>query len=91
MTRFIDRKAELEMHNKMWASKEAEFLILCGRRRVGKTRLLTYWQETLGCSRVLNWVAEPTSSLDQFKRMLFWAISSPDTATPPALDALPGA
>ena len=68
MTRFIDRKAELEMHNKMWASKEAEFLILCGRRRVGKTRLLTYWQETLGCSRVLNWVAEPTSSLDQLRR-----------------------
>src|SRR5512136_1881108 len=32
-----------------------------------------------------------TSSLGQLRRMLFWAISRPDVATPPALEALPGA
>ena len=32
-----------------------------------------------------------TSSLDQFIRKLFWLISKPDVATPPALEALPGA
>src|SRR5258706_3334535 len=32
-----------------------------------------------------------TSSRDHDRRMEFWLISRPDTATPPALDALPGA
>src|SRR5450759_5606215 len=32
-----------------------------------------------------------TSSRDHDSRIEFWLISSPDVATPPALDALPGA
>src|SRR4030067_1427248 len=37
------------------------------------------------CSRL------STSSLAQLRRMLFWHISTPEVATPPALAALPGA
>jgi AAA+ ATPase superfamily predicted ATPase len=41
-------------------------LILYGRRRVGKTRLLTHWLDTRR-PRVLFWTAEPSSQLDQLR------------------------
>ena len=46
-------------------------MILYGRRRVGKTRLLTYWLQQAGAGgsgparRLLYWVAEPSSARDQ--------------------------
>jgi AAA+ ATPase superfamily predicted ATPase len=39
---------------------------LYGRRRVGKTRLLTYWLDTTQ-PNVLFWTAEPSSQLDQLR------------------------
>ena len=38
---FIGRAGELRMLDRMWQSPKAELIILYGRRRVGKTRLLT--------------------------------------------------
>lgn len=40
MNIFINRKQELEFFNKKYNSKEAELLILYGRRRIGKTDLI---------------------------------------------------
>jgi AAA+ ATPase superfamily predicted ATPase len=37
---FVNRAAELNWLNKRWRSKEAEFLVVYGKRRVGKTALL---------------------------------------------------
>ena len=63
---FVGRSRELEVLDSLWASNRATLLILYGRRRVGKTRLLTHW---LGQrpDQGLYWVAEPASSLTQLR------------------------
>ena len=38
---FHGRQAELHVLDRLWASPKAEFLIVYGRRRVGKTALLS--------------------------------------------------
>ena len=38
--KFINRKRELEFLNRAYKSKRAEFLVIYGRRRIGKTELL---------------------------------------------------
>ncbi len=63
---FVGRSRELEVLNSLWESQKARLLILYGRRRVGKTRLLTHWlqqRERMG----LYWVAEPASALTQLR------------------------
>jgi AAA+ ATPase superfamily predicted ATPase len=63
---FVGRSRELEILDNLWHSSKAMLLILYGRRRVGKTRLLTHWlQQYPGAA--LYWVAEPTSSLAQLR------------------------
>ena len=72
-TLFIGRSRELSELNRLYQSKRAEFLILYGRRRIGKTRLITHWMETAHGvypsvkPRAFFWVAEPTSSFDQLR------------------------
>src|SRR3954466_6492578 len=63
---FSGRAAELRLLDELSRSTRANLLVLYGRRRIGKTRLLTHWISTSG-QRALYWVAEPTSSLDQLR------------------------
>ncbi len=63
---FKGRRRELTLLDELWAAPEASFLVLYGRRRVGKTRLLTHWLKQSGV-RGLYWVAEPTSIFDQLR------------------------
>lgn len=63
---FIGRKSELDLVNRLWQSNKSELIILYGRRRIGKTRLLTHWMnEHRGHG--LYWMAEPTSAVDQLR------------------------
>lgn len=73
---FVGRETEQQLLDRLWARPEATLLILYGRRRVGKTRLLTNWlQQGEGgqtgparpARRVLYWVAEPSSAFDQLR------------------------
>ena len=57
---FYGRQSELQTLDELWASEKEEFLILYGRRRVGKTALLAEWIRRTG-NRALYWVASPTS------------------------------
>ncbi len=78
-TPFIGRARELAELNRLYQSQKSEFLILYGRRRIGKTRLITHWMQTpspagphggrapLAKPRAFFWVAEPTSSTDQLR------------------------
>jgi len=50
----------------LWASPRDEFLVLYGRRRVGKTALLAEWIRRTG-NRALYWVASPTSAAAQLR------------------------
>lgn len=63
---FVGRSAELKLLNELASSAGAALLVLYGRRRIGKTRLLTHWLTSSG-ARALYWVAEPTSSVDQLR------------------------
>lgn len=65
-TDFVARQRELNILQRESLFDKARMLILYGRRRVGKTRLVTHWIETSN-SRALYWVAEPTSSKDQLR------------------------
>lgn len=65
-TAFVGRSRELETLDRLWGSSRATFLILYGRRRVGKTRLLAQWLEDHP-EDGFYWVAEPTSPLSQLR------------------------
>lgn len=56
--KFVDREWELGILDRMWRDPEARFLVLYGRRRIGKTRLLTHWLRSRE-PRSLYWVAKP--------------------------------
>jgi AAA+ ATPase superfamily predicted ATPase len=60
--KFVDREWELAALDRAWATKAGQFLILYGRRRTGKTRLLTHWLQTRQ-ARAIYWVAKPTSAV----------------------------
>ncbi|MFZ1043641.1 MAG: ATP-binding protein [Anaerolineales bacterium] len=64
--RFLGRQSELDLLDNLWNSERAEFLILYGRRRVGKTALLTEWMRRMP-KRSLYWVASPNSSTAQLR------------------------
>jgi AAA+ ATPase superfamily predicted ATPase len=63
---FKGRTRELSELDALWAASDATLLILYGRRRVGKTRLITQWIQQRQ-QRALYWVAEPASALDQLR------------------------
>ena len=63
---FIGRHEELNLLDRVWESDKASLIILYGRRRVGKTRLLTHWM-TQHEENGLYWMAPATSALDQLR------------------------
>jgi AAA+ ATPase superfamily predicted ATPase len=63
---FIARERELAVLDREWQAPGARLLILFGRRRNGKTRLITHWMKTSGV-RALYWVADPTTAADQLR------------------------
>lgn len=65
-TYFRGRDNELKLMDSLWDSPDSTLLILYGRRRVGKTRLLIHWLNTHP-GRGIYWVAEPSSALHQLR------------------------
>jgi len=61
---FVGRQREMALLGGLWRSPQAAFLVLYGRRRVGKTRLLWEWMQRHP-EDVLYWAAEPSSESDQ--------------------------
>jgi uncharacterized protein len=55
---FVGREQELAVLDAEWQAPSARFLVLYGRRRVGKTALLTTWIDH-SHKRTLYWVASP--------------------------------
>jgi len=82
---FVGRISELNLLDELYASKKSEFLVLYGRRRVGKTRLLTEWLTTRKIKPIF-FVSEQDSKealLRQFSQIVykkaFPGITVPDT------------
>lgn len=80
---FVGRSAELALLGELAAADGAALLILYGRRRIGKTRLLTHFIQSSG-ARALYWVAEPTSTLDQLRSFsqAIYAFANPQAPAP---------
>ena len=69
---FVDRQTELAFLNSVLERKRptvAQFVLLYGRRRVGKTVLLRHWAEQTGVSHTY-WAAEKEPAALQ-RRKLF--------------------
>ena len=81
----VGRERELKVLDDLWQSSHPEFLILYGRRRVGKTQLLKTWAERSG-ARVFYWVADPTSSFDQLRSFSQALYNFGEPRTPAAED-----
>ncbi len=81
---FVGRSIELDLLDDLWASPSASLLILYGRRRVGKTRLLTHWLTQRHANKGIYWVAEPTSALDQLRSFsqALYNYQTPDEPAP---------
>lgn len=80
---FVGRQEELALLDTLWQAPQASLVILYGRRRVGKTRLLTHWLKGHP-GQGLYWVAEPTSALDQLRSFsqALYNFTTPDTPAP---------
>lgn len=63
---FVGRNIELTLLNELYQREGAQFLIVYGRRRIGKTRLLTQWLSQLGHPHIY-WMATQTSSVNQLR------------------------
>ena len=80
---FLDRQRELQQIENLWTSQHAEFLVLYGRRRVGKTALLVEWMHQ-SKQRALYWVATHTSSANQLRSFsqAVYNFTNPNTPAP---------
>lgn len=65
MSEFVGRSDELQTMDSIWASNKPALMILYGRRRIGKTRLLSYWLQNHSNGQGLYWMAEATAAYDQ--------------------------
>ena len=68
MNSFVGRKQELTTLNSLWQRQGADLLIVYGRRRVGKTSLLTQWLKSHSPDHALYWVAQPSAPTDQLRQ-----------------------
>jgi len=86
MQAFIGRKQEIETLNRYGSPSEASLLIVYGRRRVGKTRLLTHWLQTESVPHALYWVAQPSAATEQLRQFshALYRFENPDGSLPAA-------
>jgi len=66
MLKFVDRESELQFLEKKYKSGQAEFIILYGRRRIGKTELLLRFAEN---KRILYFLGRLESKEDTIRRL----------------------
>ncbi|MFQ5433732.1 MAG: ATP-binding protein, partial [Anaerolineae bacterium] len=63
---FVSREMELALLNDLYHRFGAQFLILYGRRRIGKTALITHWGRGVD-EPYLYWMASQTSAANQLR------------------------
>jgi len=88
--KFAARERELHLLDQLYHRPGAQFLILYGRRRIGKTRLLTHWAagvegHALPEGRILYWMATQTSATNQLRKFsqALWQYLNPEAAVEP--------
>ena len=84
MNRFIGRQRDSTELNDILAQPRAQFILIYGRRRVGKTTLLLHWARQTG-RPIIYWVATrdtPAQIRLGFSRAL-WAWAYPGSQAAP--------
>ena len=71
---FINRHQELAALERMFRSEVAEFFVLYGRRRVGKTELLTQFCKD---KRSIYFLASQLKERDHLQQLTETALASP--------------
>ncbi|MDD2942835.1 MAG: ATP-binding protein [bacterium] len=87
MSKFIGRKRELGELNRILSQPGAQFILVYGRRRVGKTTLLLNWAEKTG-KPYIYWVANrdtPAQVRLGFTRAV-WRWAHPESQAVPRFD-----
>lgn len=87
MSKFFGRHRELDELNQALAQGGAQFFLVYGRRRVGKTTLILQWAQQTG-RPVIYWMATrdtPAQVRSGFTRAL-WAWAYPDSQASPRFD-----
>jgi uncharacterized protein len=88
MSKFVGRQRELEELNRIISQSDAQFILVYGRRRVGKTTLLLNWAEQSG-KPFIYWVASrdtPTQVRLGFTRAV-WRWAHPESQAVPRFDS----
>jgi AAA+ ATPase superfamily predicted ATPase len=70
MSRFINRTNELKFLEKKYKSKEAEFIIIYGRRRIGKTELLLKFCENKESMYFIGRLESKEETIKRFNNLL---------------------
>jgi len=90
MARFVDRQWELQELNILLKAQRSEFIIVYGRRRVGKTTLLLHWVQQTG-HPYIYWVARretADATRQSLARALWrWAYPKAEQPNPPHFDS----
>lgn len=74
---FINRETELKNLENLFKSNKAEFLILYGRRRIGKTELLQHFSQNKRAVYFLAAQVKETDNLRQLKEVVQYLIDDP--------------
>jgi len=81
---FVSREMELALLDNLYQQEGAQFLVLYGRRRIGKTALVTQWGRGVE-GPYLYWMASQTSATNQlrnFSQALFQFLNPETVVTP---------
>lgn len=65
--RFVDRQLELQALDHLYGRRKAALMVLYGRRRVGKTSLLSHWLDQRNIPNALFWTATTHGSAYQLR------------------------
>ena len=88
MHRFVGRKQDIDELNRVLGRGGAQFILVYGRRRVGKTTLILHWAQQTG-HPIIYWVATrdtPAQLRQGFTRAL-WAWAYPGSEAVPRFDS----
>lgn len=82
---FVGRTSELQLLDDLYHRPGAQFLLLYGRRRVGKTSLLQHWLTSRAIGPYLYWMATQTSAVNQIRGLsqALFQYQHPATPIPP--------
>jgi len=79
---FLNRSDELQELDAIYSRRQAQFVALFGRRRIGKTSLLSYWLQYDKKKSYIFWTARKTTSkilLKSFSTACFPFMDTVDT------------